>query len=96
MSNMVPFRNDLITQVQQSKFPITKLRNGYSFDDVDDFLDQLIVKLQDDASANELLDLLGAAHFRATKFRLGYLAERVDTFVENLRSDLAEEIKPRQ
>lgn len=96
MSNMVPFRNDLITQVQQSKFPITKLRNGYSFDDVDDFLDQLIVKLQDDASANELLDLLGATHFRATKFRLGYLAERVATFIENLRSDIAEEIEPRQ
>lgn len=91
MSNLTPSRNDLITQVQRSKFSITKFRDGYDLEDVDEFLDHLVLKLQQDASRPELLQLLGSAQFRVTKFRDGYLAEQVDSFLENLQSALSEE-----
>ncbi|MDI6022614.1 hypothetical protein QBL02_03545 [Leucobacter sp. UT-8R-CII-1-4] len=96
MSNVVPSRDDLIAQIQQSKFSITKFRERYNVDDVDDFLDLIVQKLQHDAPKAELLELLKTAKFRTASFHIGYLAKRVDAFILLLQSSLSEEIEPRR
>lgn len=78
--------------VENVRFKATKFRDGYDQDDVDDFLDRVVVGLRargaGEPGALTPADLDGA-RFRTTKFREGYDMADVDEFLDRVRADVA-------
>lgn len=81
-------RADLARQVLESRFAITKFRQGYRIDDVDMFLDELVAGLQSGSPTDELLAQISQAKFAATRWRSGYDCDIVDNFLDQIADSL--------
>jgi DivIVA domain-containing protein len=75
----------LVGLVRNVTFPVTRVREGYNEQQVDAFLDTVIVALRANrARASELR----SARFSTTRMRTGYRQADVDAFLERLASEI--------
>ncbi|WP_072312684.1 DivIVA domain-containing protein [Agrococcus sp. Marseille-P2731] len=80
-------------EIVTKHFSMTRFAPGYEADEVDDYLDRIVLTLrgylEGDGAAIELLsDDVAAARFATTRFREGYAAGEVDAFLDEVRATL--------
>lgn len=84
---------DLALRILSIKFSATKFREGYDLEDVDDFLDRLVVAVRPGQGRREDVAALidGAQFTTTTKFREGYDMADVDAFLADVRAEVTGE-----
>ena len=74
-------------QVRAVKFQATKFREGYGQDEVDEFLDLVVIAMDEHAQGAPLsltADAVLQRKFQATKFKEGYDQDEVDDFLDRV------------
>ncbi|HST81623.1 MAG TPA: DivIVA domain-containing protein [Kineosporiaceae bacterium] len=77
--------------VRNARFTITKWREGYNQDDVDDFLDRVESQLRTGTQGSVeplTAEAVIAQRFGAAKFRPGYDQDEVDDFLDRIVTEL--------
>ncbi len=77
---------ELIREIQSTRFQIVRFREGYEMSDVDRFLNELSAKVAQGVASPADID---AARFRPVRLREGYDMDWVDATLDNLRARLS-------
>lgn len=75
---------ELIERINSASFTLVRTRSSYDMTHVDDFLDALVVALQQGRPVEPLVDMV---RFSTTRFRDGYDSREVDRFLDQVVAD---------